>query len=140
MSRTASLENVNLRKGVEKDLMQLQEELSESESSSSSSGDSSNNGYRSDNEIQSKPKEKSSKHNQGQDGGSKKNTASKKTHQNQSKLFSDDECVIQVERKSNPNKNSSSGKHKKEQLRQGNTGKHNETSQKLEKVQRKRTL
>ena len=107
----------NLRKRVEKDLIQLQEELSESDCSSSD--DSSNDGYCSDNEIQSKTKGKSSKHSQG--GGSKKNTASKKTHRNQSNVSSDDECVSEVERKSNPNKNSSSGKHQKEELRQGNT-------------------
>ena len=111
----------NLRKRVEKDLMQLQEELSESDDSSSSSDDSSNDGYRSDNEIQSKAKGKSSKHSQGQVGGFKKNTASKTTHQNQSNLSSDDECVIEVQRKSNPNKNFFSGKQQKEELRQGNT-------------------
>ena len=49
----------NLRKLVEKDLIQLQEELSESDGSSSD--DSSNDGYYSDNEIQSKTKGKSSK-------------------------------------------------------------------------------
>ena len=108
---------LNLRKRVEKDLIQLQEELSESDGSSSD--DSSNDGYCSDNEIQSKTKGKSSKYGQG--GGSKKNTASKKTHRNQSNVSSDDECVSEVERKSNPNKNSSSGKHQKEELRQGNT-------------------
>ena len=102
---------------MEKDLIQLQEELSESDGSSSD--DSSNDGYCSDNEIQSKTKGKSSKHSQG--GGSKKNTASKKTHRNQSNVSSDDECLSEVERKSNPNKNSSSGKHQKEELRQGNT-------------------
>ena len=107
----------NLRKRVEKDLIQLQEELSESDGSSSD--DSSNDGYCSDNEIQSKTKGNSGKHSQG--GGSKKNTASKKTHRNQSNVSSDDECVSEVERKSNPNKNSFSGKHQKEELRQGNT-------------------
>ena len=96
---------------MEKDPIQLQEELSESDGSSSN--DSSNDGYCSDNEIQSKTKGKPSKHSQG--GGSKK------THRNQSNVFSDDECVSEVERKSNPNKNSSSGKHQKEELRQGNT-------------------
>ena len=69
----------NLRKRVEKDLIQLQEELSESDGSSSD--DSSNDGYCSDNEIQSKTKGKSTKHSQ--DGGSKKDTASKKTHLSQ---------------------------------------------------------
>ena len=66
-----------------KDLMQLQEELSEFDGSSSSSDDSFNDGNRFDDEIQSKAKGKSSKHSQGQGGGSKKNTASKKTHRNQ---------------------------------------------------------
>ena len=45
----------NLGKQVEKDLMQLQEH-SESECSGSFSDDSLNDGYRSDNEIQSKAK------------------------------------------------------------------------------------
>ena len=53
----------NLRKRVEKDLIQLQEELSESDRSSSD--DSANDGYCSYNEIQSKTKGKSSKHSQG---------------------------------------------------------------------------
>ena len=109
----------NLEKRVEKDVIQLQEELSES--NGSSSDDSSNDGYCPDNEIQSKTKGKSSKHSQGQGGGSKKNTALKKTHQNQLNVSSDDECVSEVERKSNPNQNSSSGKHQKEELRQGNS-------------------
>ena len=42
----------NLRKQVEKDLMQLQKELSESDGSSSSSDDYSNDAYCSDDEIQ----------------------------------------------------------------------------------------
>ena len=88
--------------------MQLQEELSESDGSSSSSDDSLNDGHRSDEEIQSKAKGKSSKHSQGQGGGSKKNTALRKTHRNQSNLSSDDDCVIEVERKSDANKSPSS--------------------------------
>ena len=82
----------NLRKRVGKNLMQLQEEHSKSDGSSSSSDDSSNDGCCSDDEIQSKAKGKSSKHNQGQGEGSKKNTASKKTHQNQSNLFRQRVC------------------------------------------------
>ena len=106
----------NLTKRVEKDPMKLQEEHSEPDSSSSFSDDFSNV-----DEIQSKAKGKSSKHSQGQGGESNKKTSSKKTHRDHSNLSSGDECVFEVDKKSNPNKKSCSGKHQKEELRQGNT-------------------